>query len=407
MSPTMVLAIGCTPPAPSPWMARNATSCAMECAKPHSVEPSRNSSGAERRKCGGGRRCRRAGHRPGWLPPGSACRRRTPRQTARSRQGCGDAGHRGGDDRGLDRRHETRRHAGGQDQLPARQRNGRSRACAVALDMPDERRPLRAERYYQIVGHVGLQGAGRCALRRCSGQPARRAPIPPHVHNWRKMSSRSNSTRFFGLSNGTSKITVGATSNWARNAARMLAAESRCSMTPPWVIALKLRCGATTSRPNMSPTWNATPQSGATASALAWACRTICGSRSMPSTRYPSVADPSAWRPGPQPSSSRSLPRGTNRGDHAEEDGIARHPAVHHLPRQLPDAALLEHFDPQVAGGGRLPAREREHSVHARFLFERVGQWPRPTADCCAKHRQFTQTCVNSMLEICKIVATR
>jgi len=40
-SPMMICASGMKPPEPMPWMARNAISCVMLCAKPHSTEPSR------------------------------------------------------------------------------------------------------------------------------------------------------------------------------------------------------------------------------------------------------------------------------------------------------------------------------------------------------------------------------
>ena len=43
MSPTIVMPIGWTAPAPSPWTARNAISAVMLQARPHSSEPSRKS----------------------------------------------------------------------------------------------------------------------------------------------------------------------------------------------------------------------------------------------------------------------------------------------------------------------------------------------------------------------------
>ena len=43
MSPIMMNASGISPPAPSPCSARNAISCPMFCACPHSTEPTRNS----------------------------------------------------------------------------------------------------------------------------------------------------------------------------------------------------------------------------------------------------------------------------------------------------------------------------------------------------------------------------
>ena len=42
MSPAMVIAIGCTAPAPSPCTARNAMSAGMLHANPQSTDPSRN-----------------------------------------------------------------------------------------------------------------------------------------------------------------------------------------------------------------------------------------------------------------------------------------------------------------------------------------------------------------------------
>ncbi len=178
MSPTMVLAIGCTPPAPSPWMARNATSCGMECANPHSVEPSRNSSGAGEENAAAAvdvgepavdRNGRRLGQHVGGEHPG---------EQPEAAEAAGDAGHRGGDDRGLDRRHETGRHAGGQDQLPARQRNGRCDSGG-RVGHAGERRPLRAERYYQIVGHVGLRVQVGARFDDVQASQHVVAPIPP------------------------------------------------------------------------------------------------------------------------------------------------------------------------------------------------------------------------------------
>ena len=43
MSPTIVMDIGCTAPAPSPCTARNAMSAGMLHANPHRIDPSRNS----------------------------------------------------------------------------------------------------------------------------------------------------------------------------------------------------------------------------------------------------------------------------------------------------------------------------------------------------------------------------
>ena len=43
MSPAMVIAMGCTAPAPSPWTARNAMSAGMDQANPQSTEPSAKS----------------------------------------------------------------------------------------------------------------------------------------------------------------------------------------------------------------------------------------------------------------------------------------------------------------------------------------------------------------------------
>ncbi len=42
MSPTMVMAIGCIDPAPSPWMARKTMSCPIDCAAPLAADPKRN-----------------------------------------------------------------------------------------------------------------------------------------------------------------------------------------------------------------------------------------------------------------------------------------------------------------------------------------------------------------------------
>ena len=43
MSPTIVMPIGCTAPAPSPWTSRKTISAGMLHAKPHSSEPTTNS----------------------------------------------------------------------------------------------------------------------------------------------------------------------------------------------------------------------------------------------------------------------------------------------------------------------------------------------------------------------------
>ena len=42
-SPTIVIATGCMPPAPTPWSARNAMSCVIDVARPLAIEPARKS----------------------------------------------------------------------------------------------------------------------------------------------------------------------------------------------------------------------------------------------------------------------------------------------------------------------------------------------------------------------------
>ncbi len=42
MSPTIVTLMGCTAPAPMPWIARNRMSVGMLHAMPHSMDPRRN-----------------------------------------------------------------------------------------------------------------------------------------------------------------------------------------------------------------------------------------------------------------------------------------------------------------------------------------------------------------------------
>jgi hypothetical protein len=41
MSPMIVIATGCSPPAPTPWTARNAMSWSIVCERPLAIEPAR------------------------------------------------------------------------------------------------------------------------------------------------------------------------------------------------------------------------------------------------------------------------------------------------------------------------------------------------------------------------------
>ena len=78
-------------------------------------------------------------------------------------------------------------------------------SVAVALDMPARGAPY--ARSATTRSSVMLDSGCRSVRASTMFRPASTSCTHSSaVHNWRKMSSRSNSTRFFGLSNGMSKI---------------------------------------------------------------------------------------------------------------------------------------------------------------------------------------------------------